>query len=86
MNNPRLEPSDYPWIIFTRGEHMELVTYLINTLASNPEIFFLLIGLMLVSIAGILIHIPASKVEMTNDRYCPKEAVTNVKRQSRHYK
>ena len=64
----------------------DLITYLISELANNPEVLFLLIGLLFISIAGILIHIPASKVEMTNDKYTPKEAVTNAKRQSRHYK
>ena len=65
---------------------MELVTYLIATLANDPIVLFLLIGLLFISIAGILIHIPASKIELTNDKYTPKEAVTNVKRQSRHYR
>ena len=67
---------------------MELVNYLINTLintlANDPIVLFLLVGLLFVSIAGILIHIPASKVELTNDKYTPKQAVTNSKRQSRH--
>ena len=67
---------------------MELVNYLINTLinalANDPIVLFLLAGLLFVSIAGILIHIPASKVELTNDKYTPTMSANNAKRKNRY--
>jgi len=40
---------------------MELVTYLIDVLATDPKVILLLVGLLFVSVAGILIHIPAKQ-------------------------
>jgi len=57
---------------------MELITYLIDVLASDPKVILLLVGLLFVSLAGIIVHLPGSKVEITNDKYTPKRSINSI--------
>ena len=63
---------------------MELVNYHIETLANDPKVLFLLIGLVLVALAGIIAHLPGSKTETYNDKYTPTMSANNAKRKNRY--